>query len=70
MMPAATSDLLIRDIYEGLLGKALDIILRNGDDTDKSRLEINAPFLKKLAKLDGAAGSDRRSWRTGPSSRP
>jgi valyl-tRNA synthetase len=33
-------------------GKALDIILRNGDDTDKSRLETNAPSLKKLAKLD------------------
>jgi len=34
-------------------GKALDIILRNGDDTDKSRLETNAPSLRKLAKLDG-----------------
>jgi len=39
-------------------GKALDIILRNGDDTDKSRLEINAPYLRKLAKLESITWMD------------
>ena len=33
-------------------GKALSLLLKNGDDTDKSRLEQNAPFLVKLAKLE------------------
>jgi valyl-tRNA synthetase len=33
-------------------GKALDVLLANGDEHDKTRLEDNAPFLKKLAKLD------------------
>jgi valyl-tRNA synthetase len=32
-------------------GKALSVLLKNGDETDKSRLEQNAPFLVKLAKL-------------------
>ena len=32
-------------------GKELTVLLKNGDDTDKSRLELNAPFLRKLAKL-------------------
>ena len=32
-------------------GKALSVLLKNGDKTDKSRLEQNAPFLIKLAKL-------------------
>jgi len=32
-------------------GKALSLLLKNGDETDKSRLEQNAPFLVKLAKL-------------------
>jgi len=32
-------------------GKALSVLLKNGDETDKSRLEQNAPFLIKLAKL-------------------
>jgi valyl-tRNA synthetase len=31
--------------------KALSLLLKNGDETDKSRLEQNAPFLVKLAKL-------------------
>ena len=34
-------------------GKALDVLLANGDARDKTRLEDNAQFLKKLAKLDG-----------------
>ena len=33
-------------------GKALSLLFKNGDDTDKSRLEQNAPFLVKLAKLE------------------
>jgi valyl-tRNA synthetase len=33
-------------------GKELTVLLKNGGETDKSRLEQNAPFLKKLAKLD------------------
>jgi valyl-tRNA synthetase len=33
-------------------GKQLTVLLANGDERDKSRLENNAPFLKKLAKLD------------------
>ncbi len=32
-------------------GKELTILLRNGDQRDRERLEENAPFLKKLAKL-------------------
>jgi len=32
-------------------GKELPIVLRNGDQRDRSRLEENAQFLKKLAKL-------------------
>ena len=32
-------------------GKALSVLLKDGDKTDKSRLEQNAPFLIKLAKL-------------------
>jgi valyl-tRNA synthetase len=32
-------------------GKELTVILGNGSERDKSRLEENAPFLKKLAKL-------------------
>ncbi len=32
-------------------GKELDVLLRNGDDKDKNRLEENAQYLKKLAKL-------------------
>jgi valyl-tRNA synthetase len=32
-------------------GKELQILLRNGSESDKSRLEINAPYLKKLARL-------------------
>jgi valyl-tRNA synthetase len=32
-------------------GKELTVLLKNGDATDKSRLELNAPFLRKLAKL-------------------
>jgi valyl-tRNA synthetase len=32
-------------------GKELTVLLGNGDERDKSRLEQNAPFLKKLAKL-------------------
>ncbi|MEH6518359.1 MAG: valine--tRNA ligase [Halioglobus sp.] len=32
-------------------GKELTVLLKNGDDTDKSRLELMAPFLRKLAKL-------------------
>jgi valyl-tRNA synthetase len=33
-------------------GKALTILLRNGSELDKSRLEQNTAFLRKLAKLD------------------
>ena len=33
-------------------GKALTVLFANGDERDKSRLEQNAPFLKKLAKLE------------------
>jgi len=33
-------------------GKALPVLVRNGSDSDKSRLDDNAPFLKQLAKLD------------------
>jgi valyl-tRNA synthetase len=33
-------------------GKALTVLLANGNEQDKNRLEQNAPFLKKLAKLD------------------
>ncbi|MEP1594581.1 MAG: valine--tRNA ligase, partial [Halieaceae bacterium] len=33
-------------------GKALSLLFKNGDETDKSRLEQNAPFLVKLAKLE------------------
>jgi valyl-tRNA synthetase len=33
-------------------GRALTVLLANGDEQDKARLEQNAPFLKKLAKLD------------------
>jgi valyl-tRNA synthetase len=32
-------------------GKELTVLLKNGDATDKSRLEHMAPFLRKLAKL-------------------
>lgn len=32
--------------------RALTILLRNGDDNDKKRLEQNEQFLKKLAKLE------------------
>ncbi|MCB1678461.1 MAG: valine--tRNA ligase [Halioglobus sp.] len=32
-------------------GKELPILLRNGDERDKSRLQENAPFLRKLARL-------------------
>jgi valyl-tRNA synthetase len=32
-------------------GKELTVILGNGDERDKKRLEQNAPFLRKLAKL-------------------
>jgi valyl-tRNA synthetase len=32
-------------------GKALTVMLRNGDERDKKRLEQNAQFLTKLAKL-------------------
>jgi valyl-tRNA synthetase len=32
-------------------GKELTVLLGNGDERDKTRLEQNAPFLKKLAKL-------------------
>jgi valyl-tRNA synthetase len=32
-------------------GKELAVLLANGDERDKKRLEQNAPFLKKLAKL-------------------
>lgn len=31
--------------------KELTVLLKNGDERDKQRLEENAPFLKKLAKL-------------------
>ncbi|HDY82960.1 MAG TPA: valine--tRNA ligase, partial [Halieaceae bacterium] len=34
-------------------GKELTVLLANGDERDKTRLEKNAPFLKKLAKLAG-----------------
>jgi len=34
-------------------GKQLTVLLANGDERDKSRLENNAPFLKKLAKQQG-----------------
>ena len=33
-------------------GRALTVLLANGDERDKTRLEQNAPFLKKLAKLE------------------
>ena len=33
-------------------GKALPVLVRNGSDNDKSRLDNNAPFLTQLAKLD------------------
>ncbi|MEP0202151.1 MAG: valine--tRNA ligase [Halioglobus sp.] len=33
-------------------GKALPVLVRNGSDSDKSRLESNAPFLTQLAKLE------------------
>ena len=33
-------------------GKELTVLLANGNERDKSRLQDNAPFLKKLAKLD------------------
>ncbi|NQY03055.1 MAG: valine--tRNA ligase [Halieaceae bacterium] len=33
-------------------GKALDIMLSNGDDNDKDRMTIHAPALRKLAKLE------------------
>ncbi|MFV8816240.1 valine--tRNA ligase [Haliea sp. E17] len=33
-------------------GKALNALLRNGGDEDKRRLQENAPFLRKLAKLE------------------
>jgi valyl-tRNA synthetase len=32
-------------------GKELDVLLRNGDDNDKKRLELNQQYLNKLAKL-------------------
>ena len=32
-------------------GKELSVLLRNGDNSDKQRLEDNAQYLKKLAKL-------------------
>ena len=32
-------------------GRELTLILGNGDEQDKSRLDQNAPFLRKLAKL-------------------
>jgi len=32
-------------------GKELTVLLANGDQRDKTRLEQNAPFLRKLAKL-------------------
>jgi valyl-tRNA synthetase len=32
-------------------GKELTVLLRNGSQRDRTRLEENAPFLKKLAKL-------------------
>jgi valyl-tRNA synthetase len=32
-------------------GKELNVLLRNGDNKDKNRLEANAQYLKKLAKL-------------------
>jgi valyl-tRNA synthetase len=32
-------------------GKELSVLLRNGDQQDRQRLESNAPFLKKLARL-------------------
>lgn len=35
-------------------GKALDVLLRNGDDNDKNRLEHNSTTLSKLAKLSSA----------------
>jgi valyl-tRNA synthetase len=33
-------------------GKELTVLLRNGSEQDKSRLQQNAPFLRKLARLD------------------
>ena len=33
-------------------GKALTVLLRNGDSSDKNRLTQNSQYLKKLAKLD------------------
>ena len=33
-------------------GKALDIVLSNGDDNDKDRMTIHAQALRKLAKLE------------------
>jgi valyl-tRNA synthetase len=35
-------------------GKALPILLRNGDERDRQRLADNAQYLRKLAKLDSA----------------
>jgi valyl-tRNA synthetase len=32
-------------------GKSIEVLLRNGDDNDKKRLEQNEQYLKKLAKL-------------------
>ncbi|MCB1674835.1 MAG: class I tRNA ligase family protein, partial [Halioglobus sp.] len=32
-------------------GKELPVLLRNGDERDRDRLQENAPFLKKLARL-------------------
>jgi valyl-tRNA synthetase len=36
-------------------GKALPILLRNGDERDRQRLADNAQYLRKLAKLESAA---------------
>ncbi|HAN28611.1 MAG TPA: hypothetical protein DCP75_12975, partial [Haliea salexigens] len=33
-------------------GRGLDLLCRNGSETDRRRLHDNASFLKKLAKLD------------------
>ena len=35
-------------------GKALPILLRNGDERDRQRLADNAQYLRKLAKLESA----------------
>jgi valyl-tRNA synthetase len=34
-------------------GTAISVLLRNGDDNDKNRLNDNAQYLKKLARLSG-----------------